>query len=224
MVISVTWVNVPTYRIVIEGHLGGSEMFATSFWIQQATGSVSTDPNAVASDIVARLATNGTGATTIGSRLMAAASNGDGIDRVRAYRYVSGSNTALSAGVASSAAYVGPAVRALPNQCCLVATLQTANAGRSYRGRMYLPAGIATAGSGLMASATIDSVANGLGDLFGSIQNNAGAAQGHVVVWSPTKDATTFVKVVRVDNKLDTQRRRNAKVVASYSKSYAGLG
>lgn len=216
------WVNVPTYRVSLEGHLGSGEIFATTFW---CSGTVGT-PNAqaAADGIVAALGTNGTGVSTMTSRLAGLLATADGWDRVRVYTYASGSNHAVSSGVASIPSGVGQNSRACAFQCSLVATIQTAKSGRSYRGRMYLPLAVSPATTGMIQSTIVDKAATAIGDLFGYIKNNTIDKMSHPVVWSSTHDHAEPVTAVRVDSKVDTMRSRSAKIQADYAKTYSGLG
>jgi len=217
----VTWVNVPPYRISLEGHLAAGEIFATTFW---CGGAGSSDAQTVANLIVTALGTNGTGVTTMLARIKDLLGTADGWDRVRVYKYASGSNLATSSAIASISNGTGTGGRAGPFQQALVVTLQTAGAGRSRRGRMYMPyAGGATT-SGFAVSTTVDKACTAIGDLFGYIKNNPVAGLGVPVVWSATHDYSSPVTALRCDSKIDIQRRRAVKIAADYSKSYTGLG
>lgn len=93
----------------------------------------------------------------------------------------------------------------LDPQSAVVVSLRTANIGRSYRGRMFLPAlAESMQDSGLMGTGVGADIAN---ETLNLVQ--AGAAAGYpLVVWSATLNVATEVTQVKVDQFLRTQRRR----------------
>jgi hypothetical protein len=103
----------------------------------------------------------------------------------------------------------------LPKQVSLVATLRTALAGRSYRGRVYVPGFTESANSaGGVASVTAMSIAEGL---VGNIRSGmAGLDLLMGVVSTRFNGAPRLINVITDvvsvqvrDNQWDNQRRRN---------------
>lgn len=106
----------------------------------------------------------------------------------------------------------------LPNQCCVVASIRTELAGRSNRGRSYLPAPSASTISSTTAqlnNATCTAIADWFGGLLAAIGADADGATP--VVASRLTGAVTTVTAVTVDSVIDTQRSRRASAVAAFS-------
>jgi hypothetical protein len=99
------------------------------------------------------------------------------------------------------------------NQTALVASMLTGQSGRSFRGRMYVPATDLGIANGVVGSGQVDAVASGLVDLIDAVRT---ATTWRPMVVSVTKDVMTEIIQVRVDNKPDTQRRRANKLVSTY--------
>lgn len=101
----------------------------------------------------------------------------------------------------------------MPNQIACVATLQTGQSGRSYRGRMYIPTTNLAIAGGFVGSSQVNAMANGLADCLTAA---ATAAGGTLQVVSISKDVMTAMIAVRVDDKPDTQRRRSNRLGPTY--------
>jgi hypothetical protein len=157
------------------------------------------------------------------SRLATLLGTADGYDRVRVYQYNGGTDRAASVAIAGITGGTGQNSRAAEYQQAMVISLKTATAGRSGRGRMYLPCAPSVATNGLFTNSLVDSGVTAIGDLFGYIKNNFSANAGRAVVWSHTQDAVYPVTSVQGDNKPDVQRRRAGRIQSSYTKTYTGL-
>ena len=215
--------TVPLARVSLEGHLAGSEVFATSYWLALGTQGTAASALNIANDVVTRLGTNGLGATSILARMKTILGTSDGYDRVRVYTYVPGTVAAADSATAAIASGAGTGGRTAPFPTCIVVTLNTGKPGRANRGRMYFPYASSCAADGTISTSTIDAITTAVGDLFGSHKNSPLAGTGVVGVWSPTHGFFNEVTNVRGDNKPDVQRRRGQKVVAGYFKTYGGL-
>jgi hypothetical protein len=102
----------------------------------------------------------------------------------------------------------------LPPQTCIVASLLTILPTRAGRGRMYWPATtLDTVDGGRVLTASRDILANGVQNMFDSIQAAAGGAY-NVVIRHPSFIPSTFTDVtsIRVGDVFDTQRRRRNKL------------
>lgn len=144
-----------------------------------------------------------------------------------AYFYPSGATHAtliakhtLTPQLGSGTAYHSP-------RTSLVVSLLTGAAGRSRRGRIYVPFTAATVQSTLQApTATCDTVAAGAGAM-GSALNavSLGGPWGNGP-WNLRSDklgASFPISQASVNSKLDTQRRREDKIAAAYTKVVATL-
>lgn len=202
-------------KIVFYGTLAGGEIWETGFWMLGAGVNSGATATAQAHLIGGTLsASDDSGAMRITAiRLWDREVQWLG---VRCYAY-DGHAAAAWVGDAplpqpvQGAAPGGP----LPHQVCAVMTLQTGLAGRSQRGRMYLPATGASIGpDGQFVNASIDPVVAGWAKGFSDIHS---ANDGKVVVYSRVKQATHQVSRVRIDSIPDIQRRRANKLQATFT-------
>lgn len=106
----------------------------------------------------------------------------------------------------------------LPNECAVVASMYTALAGKSHRGRIYLPcpaAGELIEG-GVLGSGLTDEVADAMDAYLAPI--NIGAFETYrSVIASPTLGQLNAVVGGRVGDVVDSQRPRRASQVEVYS-------
>lgn len=117
-----------------------------------------------------------------------------------------------SVGVSTHAAVGGSSAHSCPPQVSVVATLRTGTPGRSYRGRIYWPAGpFAPDQSGIL-SLGVGVLNTAVQDIAQFIEAAALVAGPALVwyVWSPTKGTGAPITEVSVGGRADTQRRRNS--------------
>ena len=107
-----------------------------------------------------------------------------------------------------------------PPMTAIVASLRTAVPGRSGRGRFYLPAnGIGLQPGGTANGSDVDSLGSAIAGLIGEINAQdipGGSAPGTVSVMIFTKGDFNFVTRVIIDNKPDSQRRRDDKLAPTH--------
>jgi hypothetical protein len=119
-------------------------------------------------------------------------------------------------------ATVGNSTPALPPQCCVVASLQTAEPGPRGRGRIYLPliGGTVTNGARL-APLVRDDVAQEVKTLLNSLKTYMDGGFGgpyFPVVASAVGSGFNYpVDRVRVGDVIDTQRRRRDGLTEAYA-------
>lgn len=127
---------------------------------------------------------------------------------VRVYAYVTGGTKADFIGeYVLPQPVVGGKTVTKPNQCALVLTLRTDLAGRSHRGRMYLPATgaeIDTA-DGQVLQTELNTVLAGWVTGFSDINESS---TGEIVVTSVALDANTPITSLTLDSKMDIRRSR----------------
>lgn len=138
-------------------------------------------------------------------------------------RVISPAGVTVAIGVASpGAAVVGLGANALPNQCARVFTLQTGRAGRSGRGRIYVPClGTPLSSTGVVSVATTANCAAAGAALIVAL-NTAIQALTNVAVFIGVQsqvilDNGSRVLTVRVGQVIDTQRRRRDAIAENYS-------
>lgn len=125
----------------------------------------------------------------------------------------------VSAGAGSVTAFQTP-------QVAVVVSLRTGRPGRSYRGRMYLPAmgGSVNPDSWNLNSPNSVAVAADAAIFLGLVQDaQPGDLQLRPVVWSEKLQTASAVTQISVGNKFDIQRRRRDSLAEVYSTvDYAG--
>lgn len=127
-------------------------------------------------------------------------------DEIRLYGYPTGGPTATYVGAAPVTGGAGSGSGSGPLQQAMVMTLRTGLAGRSHRGRMYLPAfGLNLSGHIFASTPTSDAVEAVAA--FLSAVNDAFPG-GPVCVVSQTLSTATAVTSVDADYRADVQRRR----------------
>lgn len=115
----------------------------------------------------------------------------------------------------------GGSAALLPPQISVVASLRTAQVGRSSRGRMFLPALDAQElqANGTFGTSNANTMAGNVATFLENIQLNLGTAP----VWAlpavvPTNwESYSLVNGVRIGDVYDTQRRRRRALVEAYS-------
>lgn len=133
--------------------------------------------------------------------------------RYRAYLYAPSGGPAILQASEDRTALLGTQTgSSVPTQTSIVATLLSGLPGRSYRGRMYLPATAITLGA---THQTTQTVVNGLATTVAGIITAVNAATtgtpfGEVVVAG--LQGRIPISSVRVDSEPDIQRRRADKV------------
>lgn len=193
-------------RIVLRGVMPGGEIFETGFWMIDTGVSSAATANAQAEIIAAVLNSNdSSGAMRISSVKLWRATIA--WTEVRVYAYT-GPRTATWIGsyVLSPARAGSSSGAVLPNQCSMCVSLRTGLAGRTHRGRMFLPVnGLALAVDGNWEQADVAQIAQAWAIAFSDI--NTGGA-GKIVVMSDTATETHQVTSVIVDTRPDVIRRR----------------
>jgi len=135
-------------------------------------------------------------------------------------------NIIQQSGSAAQSPVAGTSGTPAPPYTALVMTLLTGTAGRSFRGRCYLPAtGAPVSGSTALFTPVLTNYALN----FAAWLSNAnawlpGSLSGsllHSVVMTQTGAAPADVNSVRIDDKLDTQRNRENKIRAANFASHS---
>lgn len=139
---------------------------------------------------------------------------------LRLYYYPTLPGVATHVAESTVTPYAGSSSAGMPSEIALVHTLQTALAGRRYRGRMYVP---------LTANANME-VNGNLSDTRTALHADATAGLvtalnaiiesgddfGSVAVISQVGGVAEPVTSIRVDSKADSQRRREHSLVAEH--------
>lgn len=198
-------------RIVIQGHLTGGEIFATSFWTQGNVPGSQSLANLFATTVQSLFAIRPL--PTLKGIIDASC----GYDSVKTYHYPTGGPNATYLGTAAFTTGVGTSVAPLlTNQSAIVASLRTQLAGRSHRGRMYFPCTAATLPNHQGATTLPGNVAPDVAGFFGDVKVN-GTVGIPVIVSQVAGGSYTPISSVIVDSRLDVQRRRANKQVALFT-------
>lgn len=130
------------------------------------------------------------------------------VKAVRAYLRKAGDPVAAFVGE-DTTLMGGAGTPTVPPQCAVVATLLTGAAGRRNRGRVYWP--IAGSSSRLLTSGQNATIANETRDIIDSLRTTCSAVWG-TAAGPVVGNNGLLVTRVRVDNVIDTQRRRRDKI------------
>lgn len=195
-------------HLFIDGYLGapGLETWSVGIAYAGPAGEVETTPGGL--NIWAEQVAEYLEAATIAGPLGLLSSSA-AITDVRTYYYPGPGSAAAAGAAALDTPRVGSSVINKPAQCCAVVTLLTGLAGRRYRGRFYWP----WLGTGYQGSTLQGILTTGTATDFAAMLNAMGAEVDSPVdllpqVYSRAGDFLTPVSQVRVDNIVDTQRRR----------------
>lgn len=201
------------YRVVFDGTLAqGAERWSASVaYNSDAVVATPGQMGAWASNILGSMAASSGPSDHLKTLISASGS----ITAVRTYGYPDVGQPADRQGVSSGAAIPGAGTASLPPQCSCVVTLQTGLPGRSQRGRIYWPlcgGGVTVAQrSSLVTQTTANAFADLLANWGTLLENNT----LRPVVASEATGNLTVVSSVRVDNIVDTQRRRRDNMVGT---------
>lgn len=135
-------------------------------------------------------------------------------DSVRTYWRPSEAGPATVIGASTRTPFVGSGSPNLPPQCAIVATLLTEFAGKSYKGRIYLPnrTEIVDA-SGNFAATRAKLMATTVANFISLARTRSVGSQLAIPAVLGQYGANQ-ITAVAVDTVVDTQRRRRDKVVA----------
>lgn len=193
-------------KTVLSGFLAGGEIFQTGFW----------NPGALITEEIAQAAADSFAASWNGGTnvpFLDLLSPDSGYDKVTVYSYP---NPTGPAELSAEAALTGNGRNTSqhPDQCCVVVTLLTGKAGRRNRGRMFLPANGMPLTSHQLTLVQAQNVADGWTALIEDTQTFA------PVVVSQVAGTANDVTSVRVDTRIDIQRRRaNSQIVIGRAES-----
>lgn len=193
-------------RNTIYGHLSGGEVFNMSLWVSEAPldqAAAQTQAQALATALSNNITTPATGASAPNAVML----SDSGYDGVRVYSYTQAGGKASFIGDASVNKVGTATSNILPNQLALAITLQTSVAGRRAKGRIYMP----YLSSPLQVGGNIQvATAGGWAKFWAQLIHdwNAAVAPGKVGVLSQTYGTFQPITSVKVDTRLDVQRRR----------------
>lgn len=208
-------------KISLTGTISGGGTWSTGFHSRADRGTAwsLTDIQSLTNGLV-------TPATTWWTAVKAQVTSAMSWTGVKVYVYPSGGGPAYgvaSASVTPSAGSLASGGGPLLQSMCV--SLLSATAGRSARGRMYLPCTALISSSGYFASAVVDANVNATAALMTAINAQDWTAYSAVshkcCVVSQKVPAEYDIVTVRADNKPDTQHRREDALNASYTKATA---
>lgn len=190
-------------RYTIQAQAPQGEIAAVNLWTMGREVGSQADANLLASSMAATIEAH----LTAWNQTIA---NDTEWNQVTAYCYPAGGTVAGFIGQSTVEAPGLSTAGMMPLQTCLVVTLLTGNAGRSYRGRLYLPATCVTVmqGTHQLAGNTVDNLAGDWASFLEAVDfNNCGKPS----VVSPTRTSATAISALAIDTRLDVQRRRANK-------------
>lgn len=215
-----------TCRLDIRGNqLNGTDVFSVSLWLSpNVDGALVPGTNAQAQSALTTLMGDPTfGLMIDGWRALIFPA--DAYTSATLYCYPTGGSSAAAIATAPITGKPGTSsASGAPLQTSMVLTLRTGQAGRSYRGRIYLPArgGMAAGSGGYLATGTgsvVNPVINWLHQIaiLTPFPGGVGARAG---VASSRRGVFTSLTSITVDLKPDIQRRRANKLPTGVVNSY----
>lgn len=202
-------------HVVFGGTLPSSERFAWGFWLNSLHVGDVVDSNIdidlpLVLDLASRKIVSRWAGIIAGFPPLTA------YDRVDGYYYgADGTHATISAEKTFTLAGTAAAGTAMPDQLAMVASLRTGRAGRSYRGRAYLPMCNTTqlATGGQVGDTFVTAYATAVRGLLADL--NAGEGSSSTpgmppVVVSRTLTHMQPITAVRMDSRPDVQRSRAA--------------
>jgi hypothetical protein len=204
----------------VMGGAVGSDDWSVGIW--QTVSGLSSNPTTTQmnADVLATLTSFNTGlwsAATAGQKTVNA--SGTLLSTGKSYLYRAGSLTRQ--GTASITAVAGTSATILPFFTAMCCSLLTDTAGRSGRGRIYLPltAGALLASTGQMNIGSLTSYATNVAAWLTGLNvtntNFPGTPTMQCVVFSKTLGQTFPITTVRIDSIPDTQHGRTRKDIAT---------
>lgn len=201
-------------RVVLSGSLPGGEIWESGFWLYGDLPTDQASANTQASLVYGALTSDDeSGAMTqwFANYVSATVT----FDKVTVYVYTDGNAATYIGTYVPSTPLTGTGSAELPNQCAIVVTLLTGRAGRAYRGRMYLPLNSSSymGSDGQLGNGNMVINAQHWARFFGDW---AASDAGQPVVVSQVHTAHNAITAVRIDSRVDIQRRRaNRQAVTS---------
>jgi len=194
-------------RVVLSGTAPNSEIFETGFWVAATNLTTRTNTQAFAAAVQTSMQ------STAFAGLVPLISSDTRYTSLKVYSYPSGGPTATYVGEAPIVSMVGTGSGAAPLYQCIVLSLRTGISGRSFRGRMYLPAtGTALTSAHRLPTAPVAAAVLGVGNWFNAINAFTGDLTASVSVVSQHLTEHFDVNEVTGDDKPDVQRRRENKM------------
>lgn len=136
-------------------------------------------------------------------------------DQVRGYWRALRNGPASIVGASTQGASPGSGSPNLPPQCAIVVTLLTGLAGKSFKGRVYMPNRTAiVAADGNLPTATVTALAVTASNWLSLFRTRSVGGERLTGVVSGAQGPNA-ITAVAVDSVVDTQRRRRDKVVAA---------
>lgn len=194
-------------RIVLSGTLPNGEIWSTGFFMSNVTATSPAQLSILAQHVATVLYDGATpnGMFSVMTKLCNSQTTWT---TTTAYYYGAGGNKSTMIGSYTwPTAKVGSLQNGVPEQCAVVISLRTALAGRSHRGRMYMPAtGASLQLDGQLISTVVDELAAGWAHAF--LQLMDGTVH-NVGIVSDVQSTYTPIFSVKVDSKIDTMRSRS---------------
>lgn len=207
-------------KLVIKGHMMSSQSWSVGHWL-----GVSTTGTPTASDLDAWLAGLDSIIGTWWTAIKPFNAPTVQYDATALYFVPSGSSAATLTSLRPQTPVVGTGAAYTSPRNSLVVSILTGHAGKSFRGRAYVPyTGQGASTNMQAANGTVDAYANAHKALADSLRSYAvGSVWGNspIYIRSEKLGIATPTTTIRVDSLIDTQRRREDKIGAAYSKTVA---
>lgn len=210
-------------HVVLGGALPGGEQWESGFWVSDAGVSTPAAANALCELVYSSLVSTDEDQNALSYLAEQFLNAGSTVAYCRCLVYTTEGTHAQFAGeYTPPSALGGSASGSMPNQVACVVTLRSDAAGRSYRGRMYMPATGAAVGTGQFSNPIVDAFCTKWAGFFSDWDSSGD--NGKIVVVSSTKTSAVEVTRVTVDTRPDIQRRRAKSQLPAHTASAVVMG
>lgn len=202
-------------RVVLSGTGYSPEIWATGFWVSAAALTTSQECTDFADTVHVKAVDSG-----FKTSLLNVIGPGFNWNKVTVYSHESGNPAADHVGEFAVPSGTGSNQTGLNqiSQVCMVATLKTDTAGRTGRGRMFIPAAGQPVANGRFNTVSRNTLCDNLAAMF-TLINALTDTSAIVGVFSNAASAIRPVTSVVIDDKPDIQRRRANRFQAASLRS-----
>lgn len=209
-------------RLVVGGLIQGVQGWSYGITLDIGNSGTGADAQAFAVQAYTDFLTSAWNTTSPGAvALKSLMTSGDQVTGVRFYDYPALGSPARVVGASTAGSQAGTGSNYQAPQVAVVASLLTGLAGRSNRGRIYIPYTGGQVNATLRLSTTPSAIATTVANWLSLLRTRTYAGSPVTPIVASATGSRPQIQTVRVDNVLDTQRRRRDKILSTNTGSAA---